>query len=154
MLTRFNHLINHKGNWLGTSLDKFGWTKINLLERDLNLRPSDWRAGLYQLSYLALHWRSPYFVNICSSQKSWNKRFNHNSFKCTELQHCVSIQIGLFKREKTTVSNVLKSVHTFGKMSVKCILVRIQRYVQLISMGKQWNQTFSWDVILQNLLKY
>ena len=23
----------------------FGWTKTNLLERDLNLRPPDWRAG-------------------------------------------------------------------------------------------------------------
>ena len=38
---------------------KFGWT----------------RAGRYQLSYLALHWRSPYFVNIFvrgggASQKS------------------------------------------------------------------------------------
>ena len=38
--------------------------KENWLERDLDLRPPDWRAGLYQLSYLALHWRSPYFVNI------------------------------------------------------------------------------------------
>ena len=31
--------------------------------------------GFYQLSYLALHWRSPYFVNIFvrgASQKSWN----------------------------------------------------------------------------------
>ena len=26
-------------------LDKFGWTKKNWLERDLNLRPPDWRAG-------------------------------------------------------------------------------------------------------------
>ena len=26
-------------------LFKFGWTKKNLLERDLNLRPPDWRAG-------------------------------------------------------------------------------------------------------------
>ena len=40
----FYHAINHKGNWLGTFLDKFGWTKKNLLERDLNLRPPDWRA--------------------------------------------------------------------------------------------------------------
>ena len=52
---QINPAINHKGNWLGTFLDKFGWTKKNLLERDLNL---------YQLSYLALHWQSPYFVNI------------------------------------------------------------------------------------------
>ena len=69
------HAINHKGNYLGTLLDKFGWTKTNLRERDLNLRPTDWR-GLYQLSYLAIHWRSPYFVNIFvrggASQKSWN----------------------------------------------------------------------------------
>ena len=69
------HAINHKGNYLGTLLDKFGWTKTNLRERDLNLRPTDWR-GLYQLSYLAIHWRSPYFVNIFvrggASQKLWN----------------------------------------------------------------------------------
>ena len=35
-----------------------------LLERDLNLRPLVDVPGLYQLSCLALHWRSPYFVNI------------------------------------------------------------------------------------------
>ena len=39
------HVINHTGNWLGTFLDKFGWTKKNWLERDLNLRPPDWSAG-------------------------------------------------------------------------------------------------------------
>ena len=38
------HVINYKGK-LGTFLDKFGWTKTNLLERDLNLRPPDWSAG-------------------------------------------------------------------------------------------------------------
>ena len=27
------------------SVDEFGWTKKKLLERDLNLRPPDWRAG-------------------------------------------------------------------------------------------------------------
>ena len=40
--------MNHKGNWLGTYIFlkiNFGWTKKNLLERDLNLRPPDWRAG-------------------------------------------------------------------------------------------------------------
>ena len=42
-------------------IDKFGWTKKNLLERDLQIDA----PGLYQLSYnLALHWRSPYFANI------------------------------------------------------------------------------------------
>ena len=56
----------------------FGWTKTNLLERDLNLRPPDWRA-----SALPTELTSPilvvYFVNIFvrgggggASQKSWN----------------------------------------------------------------------------------
>ena len=45
--------------------------------------------GLYQVSYLALHWRSPYCVNIFvgggggggASQKSWNHLlpFSHGS---------------------------------------------------------------------------
>ena len=42
----------------------FGWTKKNWLERDLNRDLRIDVPGLYQLSYLALHWRSPYFVNI------------------------------------------------------------------------------------------
>ena len=38
--------MNHKGNWLGTFLDKFWMNKYkNLLEQDLKLRPPDWRAG-------------------------------------------------------------------------------------------------------------
>ena len=44
-LKQQGHIMNHKGNWLGTFLDKFWWTKKNLRERDLNLRPPDWRAG-------------------------------------------------------------------------------------------------------------
>ena len=40
------HVINHKRNWLGnTFLDKFGWTRKDLLERNFNLRLPDWRAG-------------------------------------------------------------------------------------------------------------
>ena len=38
-------IIIIKGNWLGAFLDKFGWTKKNLLEQDLNLRPPDCCAG-------------------------------------------------------------------------------------------------------------
>ena len=45
LLPNSHQAINHKGNWLGTFLDKVGWTKKNLLERDLNLRPPDWCAG-------------------------------------------------------------------------------------------------------------
>ena len=32
-------------NFTNPNLDKFGWTKKKILERDLNLRPPDWRAG-------------------------------------------------------------------------------------------------------------
>ena len=32
----------HLKQW---SIINFGWTKKNLPERDLNLRPPDWRAG-------------------------------------------------------------------------------------------------------------
>ena len=40
------NVINHKGNWLGTFLDKFWMNKERLtIERDLNLWPPDWRAG-------------------------------------------------------------------------------------------------------------
>ena len=47
-------------------LINFGWTKKNLLEQDLNLRPPDWRAGALptELTCPILYWRSPYFVNI------------------------------------------------------------------------------------------
>ena len=38
------HVMNHKGNRLGTFLDKF-WMNKEKFERDLNLRPPDWRAG-------------------------------------------------------------------------------------------------------------
>ena len=44
------HAINHKGNWLGTFLDKFGWTRNIFSERDLNPRPPDWRAGALAVS--------------------------------------------------------------------------------------------------------
>ena len=40
-----------KTDWVQI-LDKFGWTKKNLLERDLNLRPPDWRAGALALAQL------------------------------------------------------------------------------------------------------
>ena len=46
-------------------LINFGWTKNNLLERDLYLRPPDWRTGALPTELtIALYWRSPYFVNI------------------------------------------------------------------------------------------
>ena len=37
------HVINHKGNWVHFLKVNFGWTMPNLLERDLNLWPPDWR---------------------------------------------------------------------------------------------------------------
>ena len=71
-----HHAINHKGNWLGTSLDKFGWIKKNWLERDLNLRPPDWRAGALptELSSpaLAVSLFCQYLCSGGTSQKSWN----------------------------------------------------------------------------------
>ena len=39
------HVITTRNTDWVQILDKFGWTKKNLLERDLNLRPPDWRAG-------------------------------------------------------------------------------------------------------------
>ena len=56
----------------------FGWTKKNLLERDLNLWPPDWCAGALPTE---LHVTSPFLAvslfcqYLCSggaSQKSWN----------------------------------------------------------------------------------
>ena len=44
VIKQIYHVINHKGNWLGTFLDTFLMNKQKLLERDLNLRPPDWRA--------------------------------------------------------------------------------------------------------------
>ena len=70
------HVINHKGNWLGTFLDKFGWTKKNLLDRDLNLRPPDWRAGDLPTELtspiLAVSLFCQYLCSGGASQKSWN----------------------------------------------------------------------------------
>ena len=45
--------MNHKGNWLGKSLDKFGMNKEKFT-----------RAGFEPATSLALYWWSPYFVNI------------------------------------------------------------------------------------------
>ena len=54
----------------------FGWTKKNLLERDLNLRPPDWRAGVLPTeltsAILAVCLFCQYFCSGGTSQKSWN----------------------------------------------------------------------------------
>ena len=57
-------------------LNKFGWTKTNWRERDLNPRPPDWRARALptELSSPTLA-VSPFCQYLCSggaSQKSWN----------------------------------------------------------------------------------
>ena len=56
-------------------LNKFGWTKKNWLERDLNLQPPDWRAGALptELSSptVAVSLFCQYFFGG-ASQKSWN----------------------------------------------------------------------------------
>ena len=49
-----------------------GWTKKNWLERDLNLRPPDWRAGALPTE---LHVTSPTFILavslFCQIKNSW-----------------------------------------------------------------------------------
>ena len=72
-------------------LVKFGWTKKNLLEPDVNLRPPDWRAGalpteLTSPIFLALgYWRASYFcqylfVNTRSGRGAlfWSPYFEPN----------------------------------------------------------------------------
>ena len=54
----------------------FGWTKTNLLERDLNLRPPDWRAGALPTELtspiLAVSLFCKYLCSGSATQKSWN----------------------------------------------------------------------------------
>ena len=53
--------MNHKGNWLGTFLDKFWMNKEQFTRARFESATSGIDVpALYQLSYLALHCRSPY----------------------------------------------------------------------------------------------
>ena len=78
-------VMNHKGNWLGTFLKiNFGWTKKNLVERDLNLRPPDWRAralplptllhDIYRKKVVSLYGASPSRLFPPPPQRYWKNR--------------------------------------------------------------------------------
>ena len=59
----------------------FGWTKKNLLERDLNLRPRDWRAGALPTELtshiLAVSLFCQYLCSERGGGQGSQKSFNH-----------------------------------------------------------------------------
>ena len=60
-LVGYDYPVNAAKMWAFKWLVWFGWTKKNWLERDLNQWLNVPVPELYQLSYSALCWQSPYF---------------------------------------------------------------------------------------------